>query len=100
MASDSAAGVTALEAPVVEVTLFEDRARIVRVGRASLSEGEARMRLEGVSPVLADMTLSASVEGRGARVVDACVRRRIVTRPTGDEPPHHRRCRRDHPLQR
>ena len=85
MASDSAAGVTALEAPIVEVTLFEDRARIVRVGRASLSEGEARVRLEGVSPVLADITLSASVEGRGARVVDACVRRRIVTQPTGDD---------------
>ena len=74
-----------LETPVVDVTLFEDRARIVRVGRASLSQGEARVRLEGVSPVLADMTLSVSVEGHGARVVDACVRRRIVTRPTGDD---------------
>ncbi len=85
MASDTAPGVTPLDAPIVEVTLFEDRARIVRLGRASLSEGEARMRLEGVSPVLADMTLSASVEGPEARVVDASVRRRIVTRPTGDE---------------
>ena len=85
MASDTAPGVTTLETPVVDVTLFEDRARIVRVGRASLSQGEARVRLEGVSPVLADMTLSVSVEGHGARVVDACVRRRIVTRPTGDD---------------
>jgi uncharacterized protein (TIGR02231 family) len=73
----------AVPAPVVEVTLFEDRARVVRRGSASLPAGTARVRVEGVAPVLSDRTLTVAVDpaAEGARALDARVVRRVVTRP-------------------
>lgn len=79
---------TTVQAPVVEVTLFEDRARVVRSGRMKLGSGAARVRIDGVAPVLADATLTADVGSEGnVRIVDCRVVRRVVARPPGEEPP-------------
>jgi uncharacterized protein (TIGR02231 family) len=63
------------EAPVVEVMLLEDRAQVVRRGRMTLPPGSARIRVQNVSPVISDRTLSvrvlppAKVQVGSARVV-------------------------------
>jgi hypothetical protein len=66
--------------PIAEVTVLEDRAHVVRRARVSLEAGQVRLGIEGVAPVLSDKTLLAQIEGEGARVVDARVRRRKVVR--------------------
>lgn len=62
--------------PVDEVTLMEDRARVVRRGAVELEPGLHRLRVEGVAPILADKTLAARCET--ARVNDVGVARRRV----------------------
>ncbi len=64
--------VVALAAPVVEVTLLEDRALATRRGTATLSPGLARLVVADVAPVLVDKTLTARVEG-AAKVHDVRV---------------------------
>lgn len=66
-----------VEAPIDEVTLTEDRARVVRRGRVELPAGVHRLRIAGVAPVIVDKTVSARLEG--GHVQDArVVRRRVV----------------------
>jgi uncharacterized protein (TIGR02231 family) len=73
--------------PVVEVTLLEDRALVVRRGKIDLPPGRSRLRLDRVAPVLVDKTLTATLrasEGEpelpeGVRVRDAKVVRLWVT---------------------
>jgi len=65
---------TAIEAPVVEVTLLEDRAQVVRRGTVSLDAGVQRLAIVGVAPVLQDVSLQATCsagEVSVARVVRA-----------------------------
>jgi uncharacterized protein (TIGR02231 family) len=50
-----------VECPVDEVTLLEDRARVVRRGTIELAAGLHSIAVEGVAPVLADKTLSARI---------------------------------------
>ena len=57
-----------MNAPVVAVTVLEDRAQVTRRGRAPLAAGQHRVTIERVSPILADKTLLASAAG--ARVLD------------------------------
>ena len=54
--------ITPLDAPVVEVTLLEDRAHVVRRGRIRVPAGRARLRVDDVGPVLHDRTLAVRVE--------------------------------------
>lgn len=72
-----------LEAPAAEVTLFEDRASVLRRGRITLEAGQHRLRLDGVAPVLSDRSLRvAMLEGSapGAALLDFRVKReRIVS---------------------
>jgi uncharacterized protein (TIGR02231 family) len=84
---------TAIDLPIIRVTLLEDRAHVVRSGSIQLAGSEARLRIERIAPVAVDKTLSVAVasdgEGRGAvRVVDARIRRRaeIRLRDGGGEP--------------
>jgi uncharacterized protein (TIGR02231 family) len=71
--------------PVVEVTLLEDRALVVRRGVIELPPGRSRVRIEKVAPVLVDKTLTASLAAldgelpEGVRVRDAKVVRMWVT---------------------
>ncbi|HEY0195150.1 MAG TPA: DUF4139 domain-containing protein [Kofleriaceae bacterium] len=57
-----------IEAPIAQVTVLEDRASIVRRGRATLPAGQHRVVVERVAPVLVDKTLTAVASG--ARVLD------------------------------
>jgi hypothetical protein len=57
-----------VNAPIVAVTLLEDRAAITRRGASSLPPGQHRVTVERVSPTLADKTLTATATG--ARVLD------------------------------
>jgi len=82
-----------LNAPVVEVTVLEDRARVVRSGRARLGPGLQRVQVAHVAPVLSDATLSVTPEPghTGVRVVDCRVLRRLVPRSAGAEEPESQR---------
>lgn len=60
--------VVPLVAPVVAVTVLEDRASVTRRGAVSLAPGQHRVIIDRVSPVLADKTLAATCAG--ARVLD------------------------------
>lgn len=62
-----AVGMIDAEVPVVEVTLLEDRALVVRRGIIELPPGRSRLRIVGVAPVLVDKTLAAAL----ARVGDS-----------------------------
>ncbi len=72
------------EAPVVAVTVLEDRASITRRGKLAVRAGQQRIVIERVSPVLADKTLTATCAG--ARVLDVrCERYVAPWRDGGDE---------------
>ena len=62
----------AIALPIVEVTVLEDRARVVRRGVVKLAAGRARLCVEGIAPVAHDVSLQ--VEAQGASVA-ARVRR-------------------------
>lgn len=84
MTEESLEKATAVVLPthVDEVVLLEDRAQVVRAGRGVLPAGRVKLRVEGVSPVLADKTLGVELgaQARGIRVVQARVHRRHVVR--------------------
>ncbi len=66
-----------LLAPVVEVTLLEDRAQVTRRGTAELVSGQQRLVLRQVAPVLADRSLRVVLHGEpeGVEIADFRVRR-------------------------
>jgi hypothetical protein len=70
-------------APVVAVTVLEDRASITRRGKLSVRAGQQRIVIERVSPVLADKTLTATCAG--ARVLDARCERYVAPWREGPE---------------
>lgn len=57
----SGVAVVQAEVPVVEVTLLEDRALVVRRGIVELPPGRSRLRITPVAPVLVDKTLAAEL---------------------------------------
>ncbi|MBA3461651.1 MAG: mucoidy inhibitor MuiA family protein [Deltaproteobacteria bacterium] len=63
-------------APIVAVTVLEDRASVTRRGTAHLAAGQHRLVIEGVSPVLADKSLTATASG--ARVLDVRCERALA----------------------
>jgi hypothetical protein len=68
--------VSEMAAPVVAVTVLEDRASITRRGSLSVRQGQQRVVIERVSPVLADKTLTATASG--ARVLDVRCERYVA----------------------
>ncbi|MBI5495620.1 MAG: mucoidy inhibitor MuiA family protein [Deltaproteobacteria bacterium] len=72
-------------APVVSVTLLEDRAQVSRRGRVNLHKGQNRLVVADVAPVLQDVSVRGSITGPTARVVDVGVRRAMRIR-TVDKP--------------
>jgi uncharacterized protein (TIGR02231 family) len=75
-----------IEAPVVRVTLLEDRAHVVRRGWAELPAGAVRVAVDDVSPVISDKTLTAVAAG--TLTVDARVTRRarsLALDPEGED---------------
>ena len=75
-----AAELLPLQAPVASVTLLEDRARVVRRGRAALAAGRTQLYVTGVAPVLQDLSLRAVCAAPGVRVADVRVRRAMRVR--------------------
>jgi uncharacterized protein (TIGR02231 family) len=73
---------TSLEAPISEVTLMEDRARVLRRGTVKLAAGRHQLRVFGVAPVLVDksLLLEAADSKSKLRIVDARVHREMVIR--------------------
>ncbi len=90
MATDDVVGgaSTTLDLPVAEVTLTEDRARVVRRGRVKLPPGHLLVRTGEVSPILADKTLAARVvpASGAARVLEARVVRELREVPREADP--------------
>ncbi|MBK7825279.1 mucoidy inhibitor MuiA family protein [Nannocystis sp.] len=86
-----------LKAPVVEVTVLEDRAHVVRRGVVDLHGGITRLRVRGVAPVLADKTLCASVVQAGQKTTDTTreqikdVRVKRARLVLGEDKPEQRR---------
>lgn len=76
---DSVTRIT-MEAPVVEVTVLEDRSHVTRRGSVELPPGRTKVRVEGVAPVLSDKTLAVAMrDSDGAKVTDARVERRMLS---------------------
>jgi len=74
---------TEIAAPVVAVTVLEDRASVTRRAALSLAAGQHRIVIDRVSAVLADKTLFATASG--ARVLDVRVERYLApVRPNAD----------------
>ena len=65
-----------MSAPVVAVTVLEDRAQVTRRGPVPVAAGQQRVVIEGVSPVLVDKTLLCVATG--ARVLDARCERYVA----------------------
>lgn len=61
--------------PIESVTVLEDRAAVTRRGTVPLPPGESTLRLEGVAPVLANKTVTAS--SSAATIRDVRVRRAL-----------------------
>jgi uncharacterized protein (TIGR02231 family) len=57
-----------VNAPVVAVTVLEDRASVTRRGMQAIAAGQHRITIERVSPVIVDKTLTATAIG--GRVLD------------------------------
>lgn len=73
-----------LSAPLIEATVLEDRAQIVRRGRIALPAGVSRLAITGIAPVVADRTIVATVSGHGAaRVADVRVQRERIATTVG-----------------
>ena len=70
--------------PVVKVMVLEDRAQVERRGQVKLSAGRNVLRVEGVSTLVVDRSLRASVAG--AKVVEARVLRTFKPVPAGGLP--------------
>lgn len=72
----------AIELPVQEVTLLEDRAQVRRRGKVTLAAGRNRFRVADVAPVLQDVSLRGELkrDGKAAEVTDLRVRRAMRVR--------------------
>jgi uncharacterized protein (TIGR02231 family) len=71
--------------PIVAVTLLEDRASVRRAASLPLEAGSHRFAVLGVSPVIADKTLSGKLSGaEGGKILDLRVLRR--PRSSGERP--------------
>jgi uncharacterized protein (TIGR02231 family) len=69
-----------LDAPVRVVTLLEDRAQVTRGGTVRVRAGQNRVVVQGVAPVMQDVSLRAEVITGRARVADVRVRRSLRIR--------------------
>src|SRR5512135_1109879 len=70
-----------IDAAIAAVTVFPNRARITRRGRAHLAPGEDTLVLEGLSPWIIEDSVRASGRGAGAKIVQAEVTTEFVAQP-------------------
>lgn len=74
-----------IDLPASEVTLLEDRARVVRRGTIDLARGVHRLRIDDVAPVLVDKTLDARSSAGHVRDVHVERRARVLPEDRADE---------------
>jgi uncharacterized protein (TIGR02231 family) len=72
---------TTINAPIVAVTVFTDRARVTRRGTARLTPGEHSLTLEGLPTTLDADSVRAGGRGVGVTILGAEVATQFVTRP-------------------
>ncbi len=80
---------TAIDAPIRSVTLFEDRASVLRAGSVQIEPGRHRLTLPDVAPVVADRSLRVEPKDDPScdtRVLDFRVKRELIVRKS-DLPP-------------
>ena len=70
-----------ITAPIVEVTVYTDRARITRRGSVHLAAGEQTLTLEGLPTTVQDDSVRASGRGANARILGVDLSRDYVTSP-------------------
>ncbi|HKP52403.1 MAG TPA: mucoidy inhibitor MuiA family protein [Chloroflexia bacterium] len=68
-----------LSAPIVEVTVYTDRARITRRGSVHLTQGEHTLTLEGLPTTVQDDSVRASGRGVNVRILGVDLAREYVT---------------------
>jgi uncharacterized protein (TIGR02231 family) len=71
----------ALNAPIVEVTVFSNRARVTRRGLLHLGPGEHTLALVGLPALLEEDSVRASGRGANVRLLGVEVGRQFVPRP-------------------
>jgi uncharacterized protein (TIGR02231 family) len=72
---------TPINAPIIAVTVFADRARITRRGTARLVAGEHSLAIEGLPTTLEADSVRASGRGAGITILGAEVATQFVTKP-------------------
>lgn len=69
-----------IELPIREVVVLEDRAVVTRRGQLAVAAGRQQLAIEGVAPVLQDVSLRAELHAGSARIADVRVRRALRIR--------------------
>jgi uncharacterized protein (TIGR02231 family) len=72
---------TPVNAPIIAVTVFTDRARITRRGTARLTPGEHSLAIEGLPTTIEADSVRASGRGAGITILGAEVATQFVTKP-------------------
>jgi uncharacterized protein (TIGR02231 family) len=72
---------TPINAPIIAVTVFTDRARVTRRGTARLAPGEHSLAIEGLPTTLEADSVRASGRGAGITILGAEVATQFVTKP-------------------
>jgi uncharacterized protein (TIGR02231 family) len=68
-----------MEAPISEVTVYTDRARVTRRGTVHLQAGEQRVSVDNLPATLQDDSVRAGGRGAGVRILGVEVVRQFVT---------------------
>jgi uncharacterized protein (TIGR02231 family) len=69
-----------LEAPIVAVTVYSDRARVTRQGTVTLAPGEQTVTLDGLPATLEEDSVRAGGRGAGVRILSVEVATQYVNR--------------------
>jgi uncharacterized protein (TIGR02231 family) len=68
-----------IEAPIAEVTVYTDRARITRRGSVHLTAGEHNLTLDGLPTTIQDDSVRVSGRGANARILGMDLSREFIT---------------------
>src|SRR6185437_12892865 len=72
---------TTINAPIVAVTVYTDRARVTRRGSIQLAPGTHSLAIEGLPTTIEDDSVRAGGRGAGVKILGAEIATQFVTRP-------------------
>src|SRR5258706_12144276 len=72
---------TTINAPIVAVSIYSDRARVTRRGKIHLAPGEHSLAIEGLPTTIEEDSVRAGGRGVGFKILGAEVATQFVTRP-------------------